>query len=179
VLYTHSKAFALTWYRALTWYCSPARPFGAPDVPLHVTEQQGSASPACRQSPSPACRQLSRARDACAGSASAESTKLKHGTKLGRWLHTGGRRRALLYMRTGKARAVAYFLLSLASRTARLPRKRDDDDKFTPGVLGYPHSSPSHTTAAGPQRLTQARNTPLQKRGWGVGPMDGPVGLTR
>jgi len=25
-----SKAFALTWYRALTWYSSPARPFAAP-----------------------------------------------------------------------------------------------------------------------------------------------------
>jgi len=25
-----SKGFALTWYRALTWYSSPARPFAAP-----------------------------------------------------------------------------------------------------------------------------------------------------
>ena len=73
-----SKAFALTWYRALNWYCSPARPFAAPDVPLLVTGQQGS--------PTPACRQLFRARNACAGSSSAESTKLKHGTKLGRTL---------------------------------------------------------------------------------------------
>jgi len=73
-----SKAFALTWYRALTWYCSPARPFAALDVPLLVTGQQGG--------PSPACRQLSRARSACAGSSSKESTRLSHGTKLGRTL---------------------------------------------------------------------------------------------
>jgi len=66
---TPSKAFALTWYRALTWYCSPARPFAAPDVPLLVTKQHGS--------PSPAFRQLSRARNASAGSPSDESTKLK------------------------------------------------------------------------------------------------------
>jgi len=73
-----SKAFALTWYRALTWYCSPARPFAAPDVPLLVTGQQGI--------PTPACRQLSRARNACAGGSNEESTKFKHGTKLGRTL---------------------------------------------------------------------------------------------
>jgi len=75
---TTSKAFALTWYRALTWYSSPARPFAAPDVPLFVTGQQGSPSPACR----PRCR----ARNTCAGSSSEESTKLRHGTKLGRTL---------------------------------------------------------------------------------------------
>ena len=57
-----SKAFALT------WYCWPARPFAALDVPLLVTGQQGS--------PSPACRQLSRARNTCAGGSSEESTKL-------------------------------------------------------------------------------------------------------
>jgi len=45
-----SKAFALTWYLALTWYSSPARPFAALDVPLLVTRQQGSPSPACRHS---------------------------------------------------------------------------------------------------------------------------------
>jgi len=61
-----------------TWYYSPARPFAAPDAPLLVTGQQGG--------PSPACRQLSRARNACAGSSSQESTKLGHGTKLGRTL---------------------------------------------------------------------------------------------
>jgi len=72
----HSKAFALTWYRALTWYCSPARPFAALDVPLRVTGQQGG--------PSPACRHLSRAPNACVGISSQESTKLEHGTKLGR-----------------------------------------------------------------------------------------------
>jgi len=44
----NSKALALIWYRALTWYCSPARPFAAPDDPLLVTGQQGSRSPACR-----------------------------------------------------------------------------------------------------------------------------------
>jgi len=71
-----SKGFALTWYRALTWYSSPARPFAAPDVPLLVTGQQGS--------PSPTCRQLSRAPNACAESSREESTKLGHGTKLGR-----------------------------------------------------------------------------------------------
>jgi len=75
-----SKGFALTWYRALTWYSSPARPFAAPDVPLLVTGQQGS--------PSPACRQLSRAPNACAGGSSKGSTTLKHGTKLGRTLAT-------------------------------------------------------------------------------------------
>ena len=73
-----SKSFALTWYRALNWYCSPARKFAAPDVPLLVTGQQGS--------PSPACRQLFSARNACAGSSSEESTRLKHSTKLGRTL---------------------------------------------------------------------------------------------
>jgi len=73
--HTPSKALALIWYRALTWYSSPARPFAAPEDPLLVTGQQGS--------PVPACRQLSRARNACAGSSSEESTKLKHGTKLG------------------------------------------------------------------------------------------------
>jgi len=70
-----SKALALIWYRALTWCSSPARPFAAPDDPLLVTGQQGS--------PFPAYRQLFRARNACAGSSSEESTKLKHGTKLG------------------------------------------------------------------------------------------------
>jgi len=74
-----NKALALIWYRALTWYCSPARPFAALDVPLLVTGQQGGASPACRQ--------LSRARNACAGSSSQEITKLGHGTKLGRTLY--------------------------------------------------------------------------------------------
>jgi len=54
-----SKAFALTWYRALSWHSSPARPFAALDVPLPVTSQQGS--------PSPACRQLSRARKCVRG----------------------------------------------------------------------------------------------------------------
>ena len=54
-----SKGFVLTWYRALTWYSSPARPFAAPDDPLLVTGQQGS--------PSPACQQLSRARYVCGG----------------------------------------------------------------------------------------------------------------
>jgi len=73
-----NKRFALTWYCALTWYASPARPFTAPDVPLLVTGQQGSLSPACRQ--------LSRARNACAGGSSEGSTNLMHGTKLGRTL---------------------------------------------------------------------------------------------
>ena len=50
-----SKAFALTWYRALTWYCSPARPFAAPDVPQLVTGQQGGPSLACRQLSRPIC----------------------------------------------------------------------------------------------------------------------------
>jgi len=75
---TRSKGFALTWYRALTWYSSPARSFAAPDVPLLVTGQQGSLSPVCRQ--------LSRAPNACAESPREESTKLGHGTKLGRTL---------------------------------------------------------------------------------------------
>jgi len=70
-----SKTLALIWHRALTWYSLPARPFATPDDPLLVTGQQGS--------PFPACRQLSRAQNACAGSSSKESTKLKHGTKLG------------------------------------------------------------------------------------------------
>jgi len=87
---TCSKAFALTWYRALTWYCSPARPFAALDVPLLVTGQQGG--------PSPACRQLSRARNTCAGSSSEESTKLKHGTKLGRTLAMGACRYIYIHM---------------------------------------------------------------------------------
>jgi len=73
-----SKGFALTWYPALTWYSSPARPFAAPDVPLLVTGQQGS--------PSPACRQMSRAPDACAESSREESTRLAHSIKLGRTL---------------------------------------------------------------------------------------------
>jgi len=68
----------LTWYRALTWHSSPARPFTAPNIPLLVTGQQGSLSPASRQ--------LSRARNACAGGSSEGSTKLKHGAKLGRTL---------------------------------------------------------------------------------------------
>ena len=72
-IYLNSKAFALIWYRALTWCSSPARPFAALDVPLLVTRQQGSPPPP------PACRQLSRARHACAGG----SRELKHGTKLG------------------------------------------------------------------------------------------------
>jgi len=42
-----SKASALTWYRALTWYCSPARAFAAPDVPLLATGQQGSPILTC------------------------------------------------------------------------------------------------------------------------------------
>ena len=74
----YSKGFALTWYRALTWYSSPARPFAAPDDPQLVTGQQGS--------PSPACQQLLRARTVCPGGSSEGSTKLKHGTKLGRTL---------------------------------------------------------------------------------------------
>jgi len=40
-----SKAFALTWYRALTWYCSPARPFAALDGPLLVTGSKGEPPP--------------------------------------------------------------------------------------------------------------------------------------
>jgi len=82
-----SKGFALTWCRALTWYSSPARPFAAPDDPRLVTGQQGS--------PSPACQQLSRARNVCAGGSGEGSTKLKHGTKLGRTLcyRTVGHRR--------------------------------------------------------------------------------------
>jgi len=70
---TPSKALALTWYRAPTWYSSPAGPFAALDVPLLVTRQQGSHSPACRQ--------LSRARNACAGGSREHGTKLNHGTK--------------------------------------------------------------------------------------------------
>ena len=66
----------VTWYRARTWYSSPGRSFAALDVPLLVTRQQ--------ESPSPACRQLSRVRNACAGGSSEHGTKLKHGTKLGR-----------------------------------------------------------------------------------------------
>ena len=77
---THSKGFALTWYRALTWYSSPARPFAAPDDPRLVTGQQGR--------PSPACQQLFRARNVCAGGSSEGSTKLTHGTKFGRPLAT-------------------------------------------------------------------------------------------
>jgi len=73
-----SKAFALTWYRALTWYSSPARPCAALDVPLLVTRQQGR--------PSPTCRQLSRTRNACVGGSREHGTKLKQGTKLGRTL---------------------------------------------------------------------------------------------
>ena len=46
-----SKAFALTWYRALTRYCSPARPFAALDVPLLVTGQQGSPPPRANSFP--------------------------------------------------------------------------------------------------------------------------------
>ena len=42
-----SKGFALTWYRALTWYSSPARSFAPPDDPRLVTGQQGRPSPAC------------------------------------------------------------------------------------------------------------------------------------
>jgi len=64
---TTNKAFALTWYRDLKWYSSPAQPFTAPDDPLLVTGQQ--------RSPSPACRQLSGARNECAESSSEESTK--------------------------------------------------------------------------------------------------------
>jgi len=76
-IYIHRviKALALNWYGALTWYCSPARPFSSLDDPLLITGQQ--------ESPSPACRQLSRARNAYAESSSEESTKLGHGTKLG------------------------------------------------------------------------------------------------
>jgi len=40
-----SKAFALTWYRAPTWYYSPARPFAVLDIPLLVTRQHGSPPP--------------------------------------------------------------------------------------------------------------------------------------
>jgi len=69
-----SKALALIWCRALTWSSSPAPPFAALDVPLLVTRQQGS--------PSPACRQFCRARNACAGGSMEHGTKLKHGTKL-------------------------------------------------------------------------------------------------
>jgi len=68
----------ITWDRALPWYSSPARPFAAPDVPLLVTGQQGSLSPACRQ--------LFRVPNACAESSREESTKLGHGTQLGRTL---------------------------------------------------------------------------------------------
>jgi len=75
-----SKGFALTWCRALTWYSSSARPLAAPDDPQLVTGQQGS--------PSSACQQLSRAQHVCAGGSSEGSTKLKHGTKLGRTLAT-------------------------------------------------------------------------------------------
>jgi len=64
-----SKAFALTWYRALTWYSSPARPFAAPDVPILVTGQ--------KRSPSPACRQLSRAPNACAGGIKRRKNQVK------------------------------------------------------------------------------------------------------
>ena len=77
-LFGRSKALALIWYRALTWYSSLARPLAAPDDPRLVTRQHGS--------PSPACRQLSRARNACAGGSSEHGTKLKHGTRLGRTL---------------------------------------------------------------------------------------------
>jgi len=42
---TPNKALALIWFRALTWYSSPARPFAAPDDPLLVTGQQGSPLP--------------------------------------------------------------------------------------------------------------------------------------
>ena len=86
---TRSKGFALTWYRALNWYSSSARPFAALGDPQLVTGQQGS--------PSPACQQPSRARNVCAGGSSEGSTKLKHGTKLGRTLcyprnqYVGGR----------------------------------------------------------------------------------------
>jgi len=42
-----STGFALTWYRALTWYCLQERPFSAPDVPLLVlvTDQQEPPPP--------------------------------------------------------------------------------------------------------------------------------------
>jgi len=73
--FARSKAFALIWYRALTWYSSPPRSLAAPDDPRLVTGQQGS--------PSPACQQLSRSRNVCAGGSSERSTKLGQGTKLG------------------------------------------------------------------------------------------------
>jgi len=73
-----SKGLALTWYRALTWYSSSARPFVAPDDPQLITGQQGS--------PSHAYQHLSRALNVCAGGSSEGSTKSKHGTKLGRTL---------------------------------------------------------------------------------------------
>jgi len=74
----YSKVFALTWYRVLTWYSSPARPFDAPNVPLLVTGQQGR--------PFPACRQLSMAPNTYTESSREESTELGHVTKLGRTL---------------------------------------------------------------------------------------------
>ena len=44
-IYVYSKVVALTCYRALMWYSSPARPLAAPDDPRLVTGQQGSPLP--------------------------------------------------------------------------------------------------------------------------------------
>jgi len=79
---TCSKAFALTWYRALTWYSSPARPFAAPCRDGRpATRYQAAREPLPRV---PTAFQGSNC--VLGGLKRGGGTKFKHGTKLGRTL---------------------------------------------------------------------------------------------
>ena len=76
--YIHSKGFALTWYRALTWYflrLSPPRTHGKPWKAVG-TRGRGSF----------AAREPEAGRPAQQTVVLAKSAELKHGTKLGRTL---------------------------------------------------------------------------------------------
>jgi len=77
------KALALIWYRALTWYSSPARVGRVNPARLKPPCAGRSATRyravSCKEAPSPACQQLSRAQNVYAG-AQAKGFQVGHGT---------------------------------------------------------------------------------------------------
>ena len=96
-----------------------------PDDPRLVTGQQGSPPP--RQ-------QLSGARTVCAGGSGEGSTKLKHGTKLGRTLarHDAKKR----HKRYDCAQKAAAGALSSTGRRRRVVREGGDGGRRRPGAPG-------------------------------------------
>ena len=67
-----SKAFALTWYHALTWYSSPARPFAAP-----CRDGQSATRYQAARKPLPRVSTALQVRTVCAGGSSGGRYQVK------------------------------------------------------------------------------------------------------